>query len=145
MSNSPISPKRRRRAIAASSLVGLAIGAGVLGPGALASAKVGAPTAGKSAASPTVKQASNSPADTARVATRHDGKHPGQAAAAAVAAVQQLVQSGTITQGQANAVNAQIEAGSVDPGQLVSCGVLTATQMHAIGDQIAGAKRIFGT
>ena len=145
MANSGTSPKRRRRAIAASSLIGLAIGAGVLGPGALASAKVGAPTTGKTAASPTVKQEGNSPADTARAAARHDGKHPGQEAAAAVTAVQRLVQSGAITQAQASAVEAQIEAGSVDPGQLVSSGVLTAAQMHAIGEQIAGAKRIFGT
>ena len=144
MANSGTSPKRQRRAIAASSLIGLAIGAGVLGPGALASAKVGAPTISKSP-NPTVEQGSNGPAHSARADARHAGKHPGQAAAAAVAAVQRLVQSGAITQAQASAVEAQIEAGSVDPGQLVSSGVLTAAQMHAIGEQIAGAKRIFGT
>jgi len=144
MSSIAISPKGRRRALAVSSLVGLAIGAGVIGPGAFASAKVGAPTISKSP-NPTVEQGSNGPAHSARADARHAGKHPGQAAAAAVAAVQRLVQSGAITQAQASAVEAQIEAGSVDPGQLVSSGVLTAAQMRDVVEQIAGAKGIAGT
>src|SRR5262245_13909232 len=63
--------------------------------------------------------------------------------AAARAALQELVADGTITQAQADAVQAQVEAGSVDPKTLTDSGTVTDAQMHAIADRLSAVKRSF--
>jgi Asp-tRNA(Asn)/Glu-tRNA(Gln) amidotransferase B subunit len=63
----------------------------------------------------------------------------GAAAARAVAAVQQLVRDGTISQQQASAVDDQINAGSIDPGQLVDNRVLTVAQGETVARTIKEA------
>jgi competence protein ComGC len=65
--------------------------------------------------------------------------------AAARAALQALVTAGTINQHQADAVESQVVAGSVDPNQLVSSGVLTASQMHAVNNALVQVKQSFAT
>jgi hypothetical protein len=55
--------------------------------------------------------------------------------------VAQLVQAGTITNAQAQVLDADIRAGSIDPEQLVAGGTLTSVQMNAVGDRLAAVKR----
>ena len=52
-----------------------------------------------------------------------------------------LVANGTINQQQADAIQAQANAGSIDPKQLVQNGVLTDAQMRAVAAQIDQLKR----
>jgi hypothetical protein len=54
-----------------------------------------------------------------------------------------LVAAGTINQQQANAVQSQADAGSIDPKQLVQSGVLSNAQMQAIGNRIDQLKRSY--
>ena len=51
-----------------------------------------------------------------------------------------LVADGTIDQQQADAVQAQADAGSIDPKQLVQSGTVTDSQMHAIAVKIDQLK-----
>jgi hypothetical protein len=51
-----------------------------------------------------------------------------------------LVADGTIDQQQADAVQSQADAGSIDPKQLVQSGTLTDAEMHAIAAQIDQLK-----
>ena len=55
-----------------------------------------------------------------------------------------LVAQGTIDQSQADAVQQQADAGSVDPKTLVGSGVVTDPQMHAIADMIDHVKQAGG-
>ena len=63
--------------------------------------------------------------------------------AAATAAVQSLVNDGTISQHQADAIDSQIDAGTVDDQQLVASGVVTASQMSAVDTALIQVKRSF--
>jgi hypothetical protein len=54
-----------------------------------------------------------------------------------------LVAAGTIDQTQAAAVQAEANAGSIEPKQLVDGGVLTDAQMHAVADALAALKRSY--
>jgi hypothetical protein len=51
-----------------------------------------------------------------------------------------LVADGTIDQQQAQAVQSQADAGSIDPKQLVQSGTVTDSQMHAIAAKIDQLK-----
>jgi hypothetical protein len=51
-----------------------------------------------------------------------------------------LVADGTIDQQQADAVQSQANAGSIDPKQLVQSGTVTDSQMHAIAAKIDQVK-----
>jgi hypothetical protein len=51
-----------------------------------------------------------------------------------------LVSDGTIDQQQADAVQSQADAGSIDPKQLVQSGTVTDSQMHAIATKIDQLK-----
>jgi competence protein ComGC len=59
------------------------------------------------------------------------------------AALQSLVTAGTIDQHQADAIQSQVESGSADPNQLVSSGVLTASQMSAVNNALVQVKQSF--
>jgi Asp-tRNA(Asn)/Glu-tRNA(Gln) amidotransferase B subunit len=63
--------------------------------------------------------------------------------AAARAALQGLVTAGTINQHQADVIESAVESGSVDPNQLVSSGVLTASQMQAVNSALVQVKQSF--
>ena len=54
-----------------------------------------------------------------------------------------LVVQGTINQEQANAVQQQADAGSIDPKQLVDSGTLTNAQMRTVANQIDHLKRSY--
>jgi hypothetical protein len=63
--------------------------------------------------------------------------------AAAKAALDGLVTNGTINQHQADVIEAQVIAGSVDPQQLVSSGVISASQMSAVNNALIQVKQSF--
>jgi hypothetical protein len=52
-----------------------------------------------------------------------------------------LVADGTIDQRAADAVQAEADAGSIDPKQLVDSGAVTDAQMHAVADVLDQVKR----
>jgi hypothetical protein len=54
-------------------------------------------------------------------------------------AIQQLVDNGTITAAQGQAVDREIDAGRIDTATLASSG-LTATQLEAVEQALGGAK-----
>jgi hypothetical protein len=58
-----------------------------------------------------------------------------------IAAVQSRVTDGTISQAQADTIEDQIRAGSVDSQQLIDAGVVTAAQMQAVGDSLKAVKQ----
>ena len=60
------------------------------------------------------------------------------------AAVQALVEDGTINQAQAVALRQQIDAGTIDPLELVDTGVLTAAQMQAVETRLGAVKQSLG-
>jgi hypothetical protein len=55
--------------------------------------------------------------------------------------VARLVQAGTINRTQAQVLDADIRAGSIDPRQLLASGTLSSTQMHAVDDRLTAVKR----
>jgi molybdopterin-guanine dinucleotide biosynthesis protein A len=70
---------------------------------------------------------------------------PGGILAGVHAILTRLVADGTIGRQQADAVQAQVDAGSIDPKQLVQSRVLSDAQMHAIGDRIDQLKEGHGS
>jgi hypothetical protein len=102
-------------------VAGLAVAAAIVGPSALASGGGGA-----SGAATTKRAAAGA---------------PGDAQAPFFAAVSDLVRAGTIDAAQGRAVDERIRAGSMDPGQMVASGVLTASQMAAVNDRLIAIKR----
>jgi hypothetical protein len=69
---------------------------------------------------------------------------PGGILAAVHDALENLVANGTINQQQADAVQQQANAGSIDPKTLVQGGVVSDAQMRAIGNSLDQVKRSFG-
>jgi hypothetical protein len=69
---------------------------------------------------------------------------PPPIAAAARTALDGLVGQGTIDQSQADAIEQQVEAGSIDPRALVSSGVVDDGQMHAVADVLDHVKEAAG-
>jgi competence protein ComGC len=63
--------------------------------------------------------------------------------AAAKAALDGLVSNGTITQHQEDVIDAQVNAGTVDPQQLVSSGVISGSQMSAVNHALIQVKQSF--
>jgi hypothetical protein len=112
---------RRWRAPVVGAMAGLAVAAAIVGQSALADSggNAGAPAKAKAAAAPA----------------------PGGVPHQFLDAVAQLVQAGTINAAQGRALDAQIETGSMDPRQMVSRGVLTASQMAAVNDQLVAVKK----
>jgi hypothetical protein len=114
------SSRRRWRAPVIGAVAGLAVAAAVVGPAALADSGSG------SAPPASAKRGSPAP-----------GGVPHQFADA----VAQLVQAGTINAAQGQAIDAQIETGSMNPQQMVSRGVVTAAQMAAVNDRLIAVKK----
>jgi hypothetical protein len=115
------SPRRRWRAPVIGAVAGLAVAAAIVGQAALADSGSG----------------SAPPANAKRAGAPAPGGVPHQF----TDAVAQLVQAGTISAAQGQAVDAQIETGSMDPQQMVSRGVLTAAQMAAVNDRLIAVKK----
>jgi hypothetical protein len=72
------------------------------------------------------------------------GVVPGGISEAAHQALERLVANGTIRQAQADAVQAEVDAGSVDPKTLVDDGTVSDAQMHAIADIFDQVKQSYG-
>jgi competence protein ComGC len=107
-------------------LLGVLVGAGVFGQAALASG------------SQPKAHARDAKSSSAANATANGDLH-----AAANQAVAALVSNGTIDQRQADAIDAQINSGSVDFAQLVSSGVVSQSQMNAVAAALAQVKLSF--
>jgi hypothetical protein len=63
--------------------------------------------------------------------------------AAVEAALERLVRGGAIDQHQAEVIDGQIDAGSLNPEELVQHGVLSEAQMQVVANALAEAKRSF--
>jgi hypothetical protein len=70
------------------------------------------------------------------------GPAAGPGPAPFIAAVAQLVQSGTINESQGRILDADIRAGSIDSGALVANGTLSSAQMQAVMERLGAVKRI---
>lgn len=82
--------------------------------------------------------------DGAQPAATNAAAAPGGVLAGVHDVLAALVSDRTITQSQADAVQAQANAGSIDPKQLVDAGVLSDTQMRIVATSIDQVKRSFG-
>lgn len=114
-----LSPRRALANVAIAVVVGTATVAGV----ALASGESGGP---------------------AKPASTTGGTVPVGISRAAHSALGGLVSDGTITQTEADAVQAQVDGGSVNPKTLVDSGTVSDSQMHAIANALDQVKRSFG-
>jgi hypothetical protein len=123
------SGRKRWRAPVIGAMAGLVVAGAIVGQSALADSGSNAGTAAnaKAASAPAVNKQAERPAQ---------GDAPDQF----FNAVAQLVQAGTISAAQGRAVDAQIQTGSMDPQQMVSSGVLTASQMSAVNDKLRAVK-----
>ena len=125
----------RWRAPVTGAVAGLVVAAAIVGPSALASGGPArsAPAAGKAAHVADVRSAK----EAAKAAAPSAGPGPGPF----LAAVAQLVQAGTITDAQAQILDADIQTGSIDPQQLVASGTLSSAQMQAVNDRLVAVKQ----
>ncbi|MBV9000465.1 MAG: hypothetical protein JO304_15495 [Solirubrobacterales bacterium] len=122
-----MSSTSRWRAPVTGAVAGLVVAAAVVGPSALAS--------GKRA------HATDASCTTAAAGAKAPGGDPGPGPSPFLDAVAQLKQAGTITDAQARVIDADIQAGSIDPQQLVASGTLTSAQMQAVNDRLVAVKR----
>jgi hypothetical protein len=145
----------RWRALVTSAVAGLVVAAAVLGPPALASGS-DSPSRQASRAHSASEQASRGRAASALAGAKKahaadascttsavgaKAPDPGPGLGPFLDAVAQLKQAGTITDAQARAIDADIQAGSIDPQQLVASGTLTAAQMQVVNDRLVAVKR----
>ena len=106
----------------------------------VASAAIAVAVATGSVAGTSLAQGNGSPPST----STPEAAAPGGILAGVHDALARLVATGTITQAQADAVQQQANAGSIDPKQLVQSGALTDTQMRSVAaaiDQVKQAAR----
>jgi hypothetical protein len=75
----------------------------------------------------------------------HGASSTGASSNPFVAAVQRLVERGTIDQHQADAIDRQIEAGSLDGRELVEHGVVSEAQMRAVENAVTEVKQSLGS
>lgn len=66
---------------------------------------------------------------------------PNPIALAASVALDRLVANGTIDQAQADTIEQQVEAGSLDPPVLIDAGTVNQGQMQAVAEALAQVKR----
>jgi hypothetical protein len=125
----------RWRARATGAVAGLGVAALVVGSSAFASGDR-APTAPAAAKA---RHACDAPS--MKRAARAEAPSAGSGSGPFLAAVAELARAGTITDAQAQVLDADIRAGSIDPQQLVASGTLSAAQMQTVGDRLAAVKR----
>jgi hypothetical protein len=88
--------------------------------------------------------------DAASASTQQpDRAHQAQAAGGSIivgadAAIEQLVVDDTLTRAQGNAIEQQINTGSIDPKQLVNSGTVTDAQMRTAANAIWQVKQANG-
>ena len=70
--------------------------------------------------------------------------NPGGILAAVHSTLDGLVARGAISRQQADAVQQQADAGSIDPKELVQSGVISDAQMHVVANAIDQVKRAAG-
>lgn len=114
-----LTPRRVAAHATIAVLVGTAAAAGV----AFAGSGGGSPSAGSGSA-PTAGAASA----------------PNPVASAARTALEGLVANGTIDQAQADTIEQQVEAGSIDPQALINAGTVNQGQMQAVADALDQVK-----
>jgi hypothetical protein len=130
----------RLRAPVAGAVTGIVVAAAVVGSSALASG------GGAAASRPAAKTATAPGTDCSAPAPTPGAKHPdgssaGPSPAPFLAAIAQLVQAGTINQHQADVLDADIRAGSIDPDQLVANGTLSSAQVQTVMERLGAVKR----
>lgn len=106
----------------------------------LASTAVAVAIAAGSVAGTSLAQGNGSPP----VTSTPTAASPGGILAGVHDALARLVTNGTITQAQADAVQQQANAGSIDPKQLVQSGALTDAQMRVVAAAIDQVKQAAG-
>jgi hypothetical protein len=109
----------------------------------LVNAAIAAAVSAGSVAGVSLAQGNGAPATPPAVSTPSVTAPPGGILAGVHDVLAQLVAAGTIDQSQADAVQAQANAGSIDPKQLVDSGALSDAQMHAVAAQIDALKRSY--
>lgn len=130
----------RWRAPVTGAVAGLVVAAAIAGSSALASG-------GRAASAPATTKAALASAAPCAISGAKDRATGSQAASAGpaptqfLAAVAQLVQAGTIKAAQARVLDADIQAGSIDPRQLVANGTLSSAQMQAVSNRLIAVKR----
>ncbi|HYZ79669.1 MAG TPA: hypothetical protein VE571_00290 [Solirubrobacteraceae bacterium] len=124
------SGRRRWRAPTMGAIAGLVVAAAIVGQSALADS-------GGNGGTPATAKAASAPGTDKQGGGQAAGDTPRQF----LDAVAELVQAGTISAAQGRAVDAQIQTGSMDPQQMVSSGVLTASQMAAVNDKLSAVKQ----
>ena len=87
---------------------------------------------------------SGAPSKSGTNSTTTTSRTAGGILAAVHDALEKLVAQGTISQQQADVVQQQANAGSIDPKTLVQGGVVSDAQMRAIGNSLDQVKRSFG-
>jgi hypothetical protein len=112
----------------------------ILARRALAGAAIAVAIAAGSVAGTSLAQGNGSPPSTSTPAAAA----PGGILAGVRDALARLVAGGTITQAQADAVQQQANAGSIDPKQLVQSGALSDTQMRSVAAAIDQVKQAAG-
>lgn len=140
-----MSATSRWRAPVTGAVAGLVVAAAIVGPSALASSG-NSPSrqASRGHAASALAGAKRAHATDASCTTSAAGAKapdPGPGAGPFLDAVAQLKQAGTITDAQARVIDADIQAGSIDPQQLVASGTLTSAQMQAVNDRLVAVKR----
>ena len=87
--------------------------------------------------------ANNAASASTRPSAGAPGAHAarGSVIAGADAGIERLVAENALSRAQGDAIEQQINAGSVDPKQLVDSGVVTDPQMRVAANAIAQAKR----
>src|SRR5689334_6787426 len=129
----------RWRAPIIGAVTGLIVAAAFVGTAALASGG-GTPTT-PSATTTSPASGINCAAGPGDAAKRPGGPSDGPGDAPFLAAVAQMVQSGTIDHSQATVLDADIQRGRVDPDQLVSDGTLSQAQANTVMERLGAVKR----
>jgi len=132
------STANRWRAPLTGAVAGLVVAAAIVGPSALASG--GSPASRPAAAKAAHASAASCPAAEAKARGGSNDPSGGPGPGPFLAAVAQLEQEGTIDATQANVLDGDIAAGSIDPGQLVTSGTLTSAQMRAVNGRLVAVK-----
>ena len=133
------SPANRWRAPIIGAVTGLIVAAAFVGTAALASGG-GTPTTPSATTTAPASGIDCAPG-AAGVAKTPGGPSSGPGPAPFLAAVAQLVQAGTINQAQARVIDADVQAGRVDPDQLVANGTLTQAQADTVMARLGAVKR----
>ena len=126
----------RWRAPVTGAVMGMVVAAAVVGSSALAS---GGGTPAPRITRASINCASPAAVDKAPAGVQRPSDGPGDAPF--LAAVAQMVQTGTIDEAQAHALDADIRTGRIDTDQLVANGTLSQAQANTVMNRLGAVKR----